>query len=71
MTLHITGHDGIYLNAIVKESHTALSIDLHFGYILDPIPMLKGIRIQEVSLSASSYALGASSWEVLGVVTFV
>ena len=50
MILHITGHDGIYLHAILKESHTALSVDLHLGYILDPIPRLEGIRIQERSL---------------------
>ena len=54
------GHDGIYLHAIIKESHTTLSVDL--GYILDPVPMLKGVRIQEESLSVLSYALGASSW---------
>ena len=71
MTLHITGCDGIYLCAIIEESHTALSIDLYFGYILNPIPMLEGIRIQEGSLIALPYTLGASSWGVLGVVTFI
>ena len=65
------GCDGIYLHAIIEDSHTALSIDPHLGYILKPIPMLEGIRIQEGSLSASSYTLGAFSWVVLGMGTFV
>ena len=64
MTFHITGCDSIYLHAIIKESHSVLSIDLHLGFVLDSIPMLKGIRIQEESLSALSYTLGASSWGV-------
>ena len=62
VTLHITGHDGIYFCTIIEESHTCLPIDLQLGYILDPITMLKGIRIQEGS--ALFYALGASSWGV-------
>ena len=71
MTLHIMGHDGIFLHTVIKESHTTLSIDPHLGYICKPIPMLEWIRIQEGSLSASSYALGASSLGVLGTVTFI
>ena len=71
MTLHIMGYDGIYLQAIIEESHTALYIDPHLGYILDPIQMLEGIRIQEGSLSAPSYTMGTSSWGVLGMVAFI
>ena len=61
MTLHITGCDGTYLHTIVEENHTALSIDLHLSYIFALIPTLEGIRIQEGSLSASSYTFRASS----------
>ena len=60
-----------FLCAIIEESHTALYIDLHLGYILNPVPMVKGIRIQEGGLSSLSYALGASSWGFLGVATFI
>ena len=63
--------DGIYLHAIIEKSHAALSIDLHLGYIFYPIPMLEGISIQEGSVCASPYTLGASSWGVLGMVTFI
>ena len=71
MTLHIAGHNGIYLCAIIKEGHTALSINPHLGYILDTIPMLEGIRIQEESLYTLLYALGAPSGGIIGMVTFI
>ena len=71
MTLHIAKHDGIYLCTIIKEGHTALFIDSNLGYILDPMPLLEGIRIQEGSLFALLYALGAPSGGVVGIVTFV
>ena len=71
MTLHIIRHGGIDLHAIIQESHAALSVDLHFGYIFDPIPMLKGVWIQEGSLHELSYALGTSSQGFLGIVIFV
>ena len=71
MTLHITGCYGIYLCTIIKESHVALSVDLHLGYIFDPMPMLEGIRIQEGSLHTLTYALGATAMAAFSVVTFV
>ena len=71
MSLHVSGHNGIYLHAIIKEGHRALSTDLHLGYILDPMPLLEGIRIQEGSLCASLYALGAPSGVVIGMVAFI
>ena len=71
MTLHIARHDGIYLCAIIKEGHAALSIDPHLGYILDPMPSLEGIRIQEGSLCALLYASGTPSGGVIGVAAFM
>ena len=62
MALHITGHDSICLHTIIKEGHTALPIDLHLGYIFDPVPMLEGTRIQEWSLLMLSYAWGPLPW---------
>ena len=41
--LHIIRHDGIDLCVIVQERHTALPGDLHFSYIFNPMPMLKGV----------------------------
>ena len=71
MSLHIAGHNGIYLHAIIKEGHTALSIDLYLGCILDPMPSLEGVRIQEGSLCMLLYALGAPSGGIVGMVAFV
>ena len=42
MSLHVAGHNGTYLHAIIKEGHTALSIDLHLGYIFTPCHPWKG-----------------------------
>ena len=67
----MAGHNGIYLHAIIKEGHTALSIDPHLGYILDPISSLEGIRIQEGSLCALLYTLGAPSRDIIGMDTFI
>ena len=71
MTLYIIRHDGIDLYTIIQESHAALPIDLHFGYVIDPVPMLKGVWIQEGSLCELSYALGTSSWGFLGIIILV
>ena len=70
MTLHIIRHDGIDLHAIVQESHAVLPIDLHFGIVFDPVPMLKGIWIQEGSLCELFYDLETSSWGFLGIIIF-
>ena len=71
MTLYIAGCNGIYLHAIIKEGHTALSIDPHLGYILNPIPLLEGIRIQEGSLYALFYTFGTPSRGIISVVAFI
>ena len=71
MSLHIAGHNGIYLHAVSKEGHTALSIDLHLGYILNPMLLLEGVRIQEGSLCTLLYVLGAPSGGVVGMVAFI
>ena len=39
-----------------------LSVDLPLGCVLNLVPTLEEIRIQEGSLTASSFALGTSSW---------
>ena len=71
MTLHIAEHNGIYLHAIIKKGHTALSIDPHLGYILDHMPSLEGIRIPEGSLCALLYTLGAPSGGIISMVAFI
>ena len=63
-------HNGVDLGTIVQECHVSLPIDSYSGYILDPIPWAKGIRIQEESLHLAFYALGVLSWSTFGVVTF-
>ena len=50
MITYIFRHDGVDLGAIVQESHTTLTIYIHFSYVFDPMPMLKGVQIQEGSL---------------------
>ena len=59
MILNKTWHNTIYLHAIIKESHTALSINLYLGYVFDPTPSVEGIGIQEGSLCVTSYAWAA------------
>ena len=62
--------DGVYLHAIVKEGHAALSINPYPGHVFDPVPLLERARIQEGSLCAMSYALGIPFWGAFGGVTF-
>ena len=62
--------DGVYLHAIVKEGHTALSINPYPGHVFDPIPSLERVGIQEGSLCVTYYALGIPSWGAFGGVTF-
>ena len=71
MSLHVAGHNGIYLHAIIEQGHTTLSIDPHLGYILNPMPPLDRIRIQEGSMCALLYVLGAPSGDVIDMVTFI
>ena len=70
MIFHEPLHNGVDLGAIVQESHAPLPIDSHPGYILDPVPLVKGVRIQEGSLHLASFTLGVSSWGTFGMVTF-
>ena len=71
MSLLIVGHNGIYLHAVIKEGHTALSIDLHLGYILDPMPLQEGVRIQEGSQCTLLYTFSAPSRGTISVVAFI
>ena len=54
--------DGVYLCTIVKEGHTALSINPYLGYVFDPIPLVEGIGIQGGGLCVTPYTLGVPSW---------
>ena len=66
-------HPGVmvfFCTPLSKESHTALPINPYPGYILHPIPSLKGIGIQEGSLCMTFCALGVPSWGAFSMVTF-
>ena len=63
------GSDCIYLHTIVKEGHTALSINPYLGHILNPIQLEKGVGIQEGSLFVTSYALDIPSWGSFGLAS--
>ena len=63
-------HDGVDLCTIVQDSHTFLPIVPYSGYILYPIPLGKGIGIQEGSLDLAFYTWGFLPWDTLSVATF-
>ena len=63
-------HNGVDLGAIVQENHADLPIDSYSGYVLDPIPLVKGVGIQEGSLHLAFYTLGVPSWGTFSVVSF-
>ena len=65
MITYVPRHDGIYLGTIVQEGHTTFPIYPYFSYVFNPIPLLKGVQIQEGSLWSGVYALGASIWGLL------
>ena len=71
MITYIPQCDGIYLGTILQEGHTTFPIYPHFSYVFDPIPLLKGVQIQEGSLWSSFYASGASVWGVFTALVFV
>ena len=49
-----------------------LPIDSYPGYVLDPIPSVKGVRIQErESVFGILCTLGAPSWGTFGGVTLL
>ena len=58
--IYVPQHDGIDLGTIVQESHTTVPIYPHSSYVFNPIPLLKGVWIQEGSLQSGFYASGAS-----------
>ena len=60
---YILRHDGVDLGTIVQESHTTLPIYPHSSYILNLMPLLKGVWIQEGSLWSGFYASRASIWD--------
>ena len=62
MILNKPWHNGADLGAIVQESHASLSIESYPGYILNPVPLIKGVGIQEGSLCLAFYTLGVLSW---------
>ena len=71
MITYVPWHDGIYLGTIVQEGHTTFPIYPHFSYIFDPIPLLKGVWIQEGSLQIGFYASGASVWGLFMALVIV
>ena len=56
MIAYIPWHDGIYLGDVVQEGHATSPIYLHFTYILNPVPSLERVWIQEESLQGVFYA---------------
>ena len=71
MITYLPRHDGIYLGTIVQKGHTTFPIYPHFSYIFNPIPLLKGVQIQEGSLHIGFYTLGASVWGLFMVLVIV
>ena len=63
-------YNGVDVGAIVQESHASLTVDSYSGYVLDPVPSVKGVGIQEGSLCLAFYTLGVTSWGNFGMVTF-
>ena len=63
-------HNSVDLGTIAQESHAALLTDSYFGYVLDPVPLVKGVGIQEGSLCLVFYALGVLSWGTFSMVAF-
>ena len=71
MITYIPQHDGTYLGTTVQEGHTAFPIYPHFSYVFDPIPLLKGVQIQEGSLQSGLYALETSIWGLFAALVVV
>ena len=63
--------NGVDFGAIVQEGHASLSIDSYPGYILNPIPSIKGIGIQEEESVFDVLSLGCPILGTFGGVTFV
>ena len=70
MVFNVSWCNGVNLCTIVQVSHAALSINPYPGYVLDPVPSIKGVRIQEGSLHLAIYALGVLSWGTFSMAIF-
>ena len=66
-----TWHNGVDFGLIVQEGHASLSIDSYPGYVLDHVPSIKGVGIQEGSLGLMFYTSGVLSWSTFSGVAFV
>ena len=62
--------DSVDLCTIAQESHTAIPVDSYSGYVLDSVPMGKGINIQEGSLGMVFYTQVVPPWGAFRVVAF-
>ena len=62
MIAYVPQHDGFYLGAIVQEGHATFPIYRHFSYVVNSVPLLERVRIQEGSLQGGFYASWASFW---------
>ena len=67
MIIDKSWHNSVDLGAIVQDSH---AIESHSGYVLDPMPSVKGVGIQEGSWCSAFYALGVLSLGTFGMVAF-
>ena len=70
MAFNVPWHNGVNMCAIVQESHAALSINSYPGYILNPVPLVKGIRIQKGSPYLALYTLSIPSWGTFAMAIF-
>ena len=52
----------VFICMLLLRRAIQLSINSYLGYSFDPIPLMKGIVIQEDSLCAMPYTLGIPSW---------
>ena len=71
MITYVPQHGGIYLGTIVQKGHTTFPIYPHFSYVFNPVPLLKGVQIQEGSLQSSFYSSGASVWGLFVALVIV
>ena len=53
------------------RGHTTVPIYPYFSYIFGPVPLLKGVQIQEESLWSGLYALEISVWGLFVAIVIV
>ena len=56
------------LGAIVQESNASIPIDSYSGYVLNPVPSVKGVRFQKGV--CIQHFMPWVSWVTFGMVTF-